>query len=393
MSATVVSATGAIDGVVGFGGSDAGYRPVRWLGGPSAFGLSLPDASPSPSTMYAPRGVCLTDEAVIVADTGNHRLLVWSDPLPDADHRDADVVIGQPDMRSEGPKLLFLPTGVLVDEGRLVVADAWHHRILVWDDVSTAGSRAPSVVLGQPPDEGLDGVAEGCGPQRFYWPFGVALHDGVFWVADTGNRRVLGWVDGIPDPGHGADVVLGQPDLVSRGENRDDAVGADTMRWPHAIARSGDLLFVADAGNHRVLGWRGAVDGDRPADVVLGQPDFTSAFESPHRPQGPRSFRFPYAITTAPDGRLFVGDTSNNRIGIVDEPASTCPSEPAGAPLDRVLGQPDFDANGENRWDRVEADTFCWPYGLAFHEGCDGGRRLAVADSGNNRVTIWSAGS
>ncbi len=148
-----MSATEAIDGAVGLGDPDAGYRPVRWLGGPSAFGLSLPDAAPTPSTMYAPRGVCLTDEAVIVADTGNHRLLVWSDPLPDADHRDADVVIGQPDMVSEGPKLLFLPTGVLVDEGRLVVADAWHHRILVWDDVSTAGSSEPSVVLGQPPSD------------------------------------------------------------------------------------------------------------------------------------------------------------------------------------------------------------------------------------------------
>jgi hypothetical protein len=79
------------------------------------------------------------------------------------------------------------------------------------------------------------GWTEGCGPQRFYWPFGFALVDGVFWVADTGNRRVLGWHDGIPVPGQGADVVLGQPDLESRGENRDGPVAANSLRWPHAV--------------------------------------------------------------------------------------------------------------------------------------------------------------
>ncbi len=365
------------------------YAPLRWLGGPSPMGLSLPDAAPTPSTMYAPRGVCQSDTHLIAADTGNHRLLVWDTALPDEDHADADHVIGQPDMTTEGPGLLFLPTGLeVLADGRLVIADAWHHRLLVWDDVTAATSGAVPVVLGQP--DGLEGVDEGCGPDRFYWPFGIAMIDGVFWVADTGNRRVLGWVDGLPDPGRPADVVLGQPDFESRGENRDDAVAADSMRWPHAIAASGDLMFVADAGNHRVLGWRGAVDGDRRADVVFGQPDFETAFESPYRPQGNRAFRFPYSIAAAPDGRLFVGDTSNNRIAVVDDPAGTFATEAAGAGFDRVLGQPSFDANGENRWDRVEHDTCCWPYGLSFHAHADGDL-LAVADSGNNRVMVWSA--
>jgi hypothetical protein len=35
----------------------------------------------------------------------------------------------------------------------------------------------------------------------------------------------------------------------------------------------------------------------------------------------------------------------------------------------------------------VRPDTLCWPYGLALH-----GRTLAVADSGNNRVVLWSLG-
>lgn len=336
--------------------------------------------------MYAPRGVCVTDDAVIVADTGNHRLLVWQSALPDADHADADVVIGQPDMTTEGPHLLFLPTGVIVHDGRLLVADAWHHRILVWDEVPRTSAVPPSFALGQ---ASVDDVDEGCGPQRFYWPFGLAVVDGALWVCDTGNRRVLGWLDGVPEPGQPADVVLGQPDLVSRGENRDGPVAANSLRWPHALCavRGADgarTLFVADAGNHRVLGWRGDVAEERGADVVLGQPGFESAVEFPYRPQGPRAFRFPYAV--ASDGaRLYVGDTSNNRVLVIDDADATTVVEPVGGAVDHVLGQPDLDANGENRWNRVEHDTFCWPYGLAHREGL-----LAVADSGNNRCVLWS---
>ncbi len=363
-----------------------GAKPLRWIGGESPFGLALPDASPTPSTMYAPRGVCLTEDALIVADTGNHRILIWHDPVPD-DHADADVVLGQPDMTSEGPGLFFLPTGLAVIDGRLVVADAWHHRILVFDDVPTRSGATPSVVLGQDPAVGLDGVDEGCGPARLYWPFGIGVVGETFFVTDTGNRRVLGWSGGLPEPGQPADLLLGQPDFEARGENRDGPTRADSLRWPHAITSvsgsDGDVVLVADAGNHRVLGWRGDLD-ERPADVVIGQPDFEVAFESPYRPQDATTYRFPYAIASTPSGALFVADTSNNRVGVIDAAAERFVEQPMGAGFDRVLGQPDLSSNGENRWDRVEADSLCWPYGLS---SC--GDRLAVADSGNNRVVLW----
>lgn len=76
---------------------------------------------------------------------------------------------------------------------------------------------------------------------------------------------------------------------------------------------------------------------------------------------------------------MAVADTANNRV-------LWWATLPAGSntPADGVLGQFDFAAVGENRWDLVGRDTLCWPYGLALH-----GNRLAVADSGNNRVMIW----
>jgi hypothetical protein len=203
---------------------------------------------------------------------------------------------------------------------------------------------------------------------------------GRFWVADTGNRRVLGW-DGVPEPGEPPSVVLGQPDPCSRDENRGE-VGPASFRWPHAIAGTDETLYVADAGNHRVLAWSPPPRADADASAVLGQPDFATAAEFPYQAQSATSLRFPYALAVDradPARPLAVADTANNRVLVWDEPPRH-----DRVPADRVLAQPDFTTNGENRWDAVVDDSLCWPYGLAFHRG-----RLAVADSGNNRVMVW----
>jgi hypothetical protein len=222
-----------------------------------------------------------------------------------------------------------------------------------------------------------------------YWPYGLAWIAGRLFVADTGNRRVLVW-NGLPDGDRPADLVLGQPDVTSTGENRGGPPGPASFRWPHAIAATGDTLLVADAGNHRVLGWQGTLDHDRPADLVLGQPDFTSATELPHRPQGPSRLRFPYGLAATPD-LLAVADTANNRVLCWEAAGLVAAIGQPGRPAGVVLGQTDFDASGENRWQAVTPDSLCWPYGIHLHRAGDH-VLLAVADSGNNRVMIWQRG-
>lgn len=362
-----------------------GWSPEVWLGAPAPGGLSLPAAKPTMAWMYSPRGVFLGDEHLVVADSGNHRVLIWHG-IPSDDEQPADVVLGQPDGETEGraaggrgpERGMNLPTGVLVHDGRLIVADAWHHRILIWSNVPQANDIAPDVILGQADASAVEPNAGAeCSASSFYWPFGIAIIGDTFWVADTGNRRVLGWRNGIPSPGRPADVVLGQPSAFHREENRGAVPGPASFRWPHDIAGREDLLLIADAGNHRILGWSPAPDIDRSADILLGQPDFASAEEWPYGPHTGDRFRFPYAIGLA-DDRLAVADTANNRIllwdGVPDD----------GRAADHVLAQPGFGANGENRWTSVQRDTLCWPYGLSLH-----GDRLAIADSGNNRVVIW----
>lgn len=358
--------------------------PVRRLGAEAPGGLALPDASPTASHMYSPRGVWTDGRRVVVADSGNHRVLIWHS-FPQADGADADVVLGHADFTSEGPAAgtgdtrrgMYLPTGVGVIDGQLVVADAWHHRLLVWDGLPDAGFTAPDHVIGQAdvtavePNRGGDP-----GLDTLYWPFGFALVGGVFWVADTGNRRVLGWRGGLPLDGRAADILLGQTDPGAREDNSGE-LGDATFRWPHALCGDERTLYVADAGDHRVLGF--SPPGAPTADLVLGQQSADVADEFKNRPQGPHRLRFPYAAVSD-EQRLIVADTSNNRVLLWHG----LPRAGAGLPADTVLGQADLDANGENRWDAVADDSLCWPYGLSL-----AGDLLAVADSGNNRVVFW----
>ncbi|MDP3969811.1 MAG: NHL repeat-containing protein [Nocardioides sp.] len=380
----------------GFPACYGGWTPRAVIGATSIGGLLLPSADPTAAQVYAPRGVHVDADRVVVADTGNHRVLIF-DGHPDHDGAEASVVLGQPNARTEGPQAggrgpangMNLPTGILIDDGRLVVADAWNHRILVWDRVPTTNDVPPDHVLGQVDDQSVD-PNRGTGPSAtsFYWPFGIAVVDGRFLVTDTGNRRVLVWNDGIPASADtAADLVLGQDSPDRREENRGGAVSAGSFRWPHAVAGDGrGGVLVADAGNHRALGWTAHPVHDRQADYVLGQPDLTTADDFPYRPQVGNVFRFPYGVMTlgsAADPGLAVADTANNRVLLWD----AFPHDPETHP-DYVLGQPGYSSNGENRWQSVDRDTLCWPYGLASFTSTDV-EILAIADSGNNRVVLW----
>jgi hypothetical protein len=360
------------------------------LGGAAdEFGLPKPVA-PGAATLFGPRGVCFCGPGgpLAICDTGHHRLLIWNE-IPRTDHAPADFIIGQSDFSREGrngkgaigPATLNVPTGLCFGDGVFAVADPWNHRVLLWRGVPQVSNSPADAVLGQEDFHGgLANRGGAVGPDTLNWCYGVTIDNGRLIVADTGNRRVLIWNEIPRENGAAADLVLGQSDFVTRDENAGLGGGPLGMRWPHAVACVGGALFIADAGDNRVMVWREwPREHGAGCDFVLGQNDIASLDHnrSAYYPNA-GAMNMPYGLCVAGE-RLIVADTANSRLLGFDLDGLG-----QGVGAARLAGQRDFERKGDNRWGDPARDSLCWPYGVAASDGW-----AAVADSGNNRVLLW----
>lgn len=350
---------------------------------------------PSSSTMFGPRGACLLSESgpLWVSDTGHHRLLGWRN-LPTKDSQPADWLIGQPDFNHEGQNAkstpgrttLNVPTGVCACDKGLAVADAWNHRILIWKNLPEESNVPADLVLGQAnfienePNRGTQQASA----NSMHWPYGVFYHQGRLFVADTGNRRLLIWQQLPTENGQPADLVLGQPDMISRNENGGASASAASMRWCHDIAFWGEHLVVTDAGNHRIMIWQEMpTENNTPCAVVLGQKNFdvVEMNQGVYFPSA-SSLSMPYGVSVA-DNWLVVADTANSRLLGWKKPESILSLQ--GSLADALAGQNDFQSKGENRnFGLPKRDSLNWCYGIKI---C--GKTAVIADSGNNRILLW----
>jgi DNA-binding beta-propeller fold protein YncE len=175
--------------------------------------------------------------------------------------------------------------------------------------------------------------------------------------------------------------VLGQPDFSS---TVCGDITPGTLCAPLGVAVDpGGRLFVSDSTNNRVLSWPSAANfgNGDSADLVLGQSDFVG--NACADPTTPGSLCYPTDVAIAPNGRLLVADTDTNRV--LSWPSAA--SVRSGQPADRVLGQSKF--NEMDCADETGQASLCGPLGLAFSQ--DG--RLVVADTINNRVLVWNKGA
>ncbi|MEA5571956.1 hypothetical protein [Calothrix sp. UHCC 0171] len=356
--------------------------------------LAVPLA-PNAMEMFAPRGACLVSEkgSLWVSDTGHHRLLGWKN-LPTHDSQPADWVIGQPDFFHEGQNAktvpgratFNVPTGICACGEGLAVADAWNHRVLIWKKVPQDSHVPADLVLGQvdftenKPNRGKYIAAA----NTLNWCYGVFYHQGKLFVADTGNRRVLIWHQLPTENGQPADLVLGQPDMLSRNENGGATASASSMRWCHDITIWRENLVVTDAGNNRVMIWdRIPSENNMPCAVVVGQ----KSFDCVELNQGvyfpnPSSLSMPYGVD-AVDDWLIVADTANSRLLGWKKPDDI--RSLMGKDADGLLGQNNFHSKSENsNFGLPKRNTVNWCYGMQI---C--GDIAVIADSGNNRILLW----
>jgi hypothetical protein len=276
---------------------------------------------------------------------------------------------------------LFGPRGACLagERGPLFVCDTGHHRLMIWRSLPLGDQADADIVIGQPDfsREGRNAKSE-VGAATLNMPTGVAACDGVLAVADAWNHRILIW-HGYPETSNQpADVVLGQADFTGGIANRGfDAPAADTLNWCYGVAIAAGRLIVCDTGNRRVLVWNEIPTANgTAADLVLGQRDFVTRDDNAGQAGGALGMRWPHGIA-ATRGMLLVSDAGNNRVMVW----RTFPRV-IGQPCDFVLGQTDFMGLDHNRASYYPTSSAMnMPYGLTVQGGL-----LVVTDTANSRL-------
>ena len=324
----------------------------------------------------------------------------------------ATNVLGQPDFTSvnyaTAANGMRLPTAVATDGRNLAVADTANNRVLLWRSIPTQVGQPADIVVGQPDFVTVQSVAVNQTSLRA--PQGVWIQNGMLFVADTQNNRVMIWTSLPTKNNQPADIVLGQKDF-NTAPNLDLTKSnltatATTMINPVSVSSDGVRLIVTDLGFNRVLIWKNfPTKNQQPADLEIGQKDFTTSYandntalcgavraDSSGNPVYPAmcsaTLSFPrFALS---DGtRLYIADGGNDRVLVFNQFPTT-----NGAHADAILGQPDefndvvvtslndtFDPNLK----QSASDVTPSPTGLAWD-----GTNLYVTDSLNYRVLVFT---
>jgi Carboxypeptidase regulatory-like domain len=284
--------------------------------------IYLLDAGNSRILGFSALGVCSAGPQAAQACTANSDCPESSCQLqPD---RPADLVIGQPDFNSSkcngdssfdqypdlpmaGPDSLCsiraeqvspLEAGssatMAVDgEGNLYVNDQFNNRVLRFNDPFNQDSHADAV-WGQANFSGMhcnrgagydrqtsaDSLCLGPKPNTGDEKGGVALDaHGDLWVSDTNNNRVMRfpWEAETGAPASVADLVLGQPDFTSVA----GGAALNQMHKPSAVRlNSQGVVYVVDSLNRRVLVFEPPYTSGMPASRTLpGQFDYPVGIE------------------------------------------------------------------------------------------------------------------
>ncbi len=336
----------------------------------------------------APRGVYSANEKLIVADTAQNRVLIWN-KIPLTSYLKPDIVLGQ--FNSTEPKRnagnttnassLSYPSGIWSDGNILIVADAWNHRVLIWNKFPMEDNQPADTVIGQPGMQNnlpnVQGIAKQPTARTLYWPYGIGCNGKHLWIADTGNRRIL-FYNTIPQTNYKpADKVIGQQDFKERDYNSEHAI------WPYSVKTSESGMFaIADVQYYRILIWKQWKDAfSKKADIIIGQPDMESCGQNQYQSK-PAANTLGWCYDMAfSNNSFYVADTGNSRILHFENiPAET------NTEADDLYGNGDFESPGEHlHVGKPGSEYLYWPFSVTIANN-----RLIVADTGNHRIIIYN---
>ncbi|TFZ00260.1 hypothetical protein [Ramlibacter humi] len=361
-------------------------------------------ANPTVRTLSAPAGnvIFSSTGTVFVADSNNNRIMLYGS-TPSATNEAALGFLGQPDGNSNvsGTTRVryHFPRGLSAGGGRAAITDTANNRVLIYPTLPLDLSVLPDVVVGQ---SDFTTSSTACGATNFDSPSGSALtEDGKLLVADAAHNRVLIWNQVPITNGAAPDLVLGQKDSSHCGANDDLQDGgnhvaptARTLNFPSGVWSDGQRVVVLDMLNQRALVWNTfPTSSFQPADLVIGQKTFSARKANDDNQDGAedasasaRTLNFPNGGIAFNGVQLAIADTGNHRV-LIWNAFPTANFQPADAVLGHAgfAGKAENDSDGDGNPDTPNGAVFSSPNGLGMH-----GDKLFVVDNGNHRVLVFS---
>ena len=241
-----------------------------------------------------------------------------------------------------------------------------------------ASTLAPVAILGQTDPTSAVPNANGIGPGTLSAPAGLGSDGALLYVADSGNHRVLGWsLLAAPATGAAAALVLGQPTFVNGEFDRSVAPSAGGAARPRGLAVNGGQLFSVEADHHRVLVTSAPPTAGGGTVRLYGQPSDTVYLANSGGAPSASTLDSPRGVF-ADAAHVLIADTGNNRVLVFDRQSGSTVANV-------VLGQSNFVSTQANAGGAPTASTLSAPQGVYSD-----GTRLYVADTGNNRVLVWN---
>lgn len=368
--------------------------------GQADFSGSMPNqgmdnaAADTISNGFGPAAVGPTG-VLYLSDESNQRVLGFNG-IPSSNDANADFVLGQPNLTStgaaNGANQFGGPQSPVIAGKQLLVSDWYNSRILIWKKPPTTTQAPANIVVGQA-KFGTQNFA--CTAKGMNAPETISVAGGKLVVADSSNSRVLIFKKIPTKNGQKANIVLGQNNfktcvLLNNGKGVSGAPSDANFSYPAGVWTDGTRIVVTDEDESRVLIWnKFPTKNFQPADIVLGQPDFTSNVENNNGSGGSgapsaKNMNMPYDGVFSNGTQLFIDDQMNNRILVWN----TFPTANF-TPADVVIGQPDFTCgvannDGTCHSGTASASNLSDPTGV-FQTG----NQLIITD-GNSRYLIYN---
>ncbi|MCW2921362.1 MAG: putative haloacid dehalogenase-like hydrolase family protein [Thermoleophilia bacterium] len=349
------------------------------------------------NTLDSPSSVWTDGIKVAVADSGNHRVLLW-DSFP-ATGQAADHVLGQANFTSvlanrggsAAANTMNNPKGVWFDGSYLYVTDSMNNRVLIWSSWPAVDGAPANNVLGQTT---MTGTSTTCAADKLSYPSAVtttgtgAAHRLAISAEHQSRVAIFNaWPTTAVD-GASATSVLGQTSLAACNRNRATGVAAaNSLDYPAGISFEGTQLWVADVENHRVLRFPSLATGTA-ANRVLGHTTFTA--NTPMDGTDDNVFQMVAGSTVATSFGTRVATAANGML-VALEPAESALRIWSTAPVadneafSLRYGQAARDRSGMNGpSNSLSASTLFESKGVWTD-----GTKLLVADTENDRVLVW----